>query len=132
MSDALRDLVNLKMKKENLSLRKAGIQAGVAHTTIDRVCKGESVDLETVQKISDWVGVPVSTLVDIGEVKSPMLDDIAVLFSLNDEFAEVFTEVAKRIKAGELSPDFLTEITAFTTFRMDLLIKRRSKKNLTL
>ena len=62
MSDALRELVNLKMKKENLSLRKAGIQAGVAHTTIDRVCKGESVDLETVQKISDWVGVPVSTL----------------------------------------------------------------------
>ena len=130
MSDALRELVNLKMKKENLSLRKAGIQAGVAHTTIDRVCKGESVDLETVQKISDWVGVPVSTLVDIGEVKSPMVDDIAVLFSLNEEFAEVFTEVAKRIKAGELPPELLSEITAFTSFRLDRLLNKGSNKKL--
>ncbi len=39
MPDSLKKLVEIKLKNENLSLRKAGEQAGVAHTTIDRVQK---------------------------------------------------------------------------------------------
>jgi len=128
MSNTLQDLVILKMKQENLSLRKAGKQADVAHTTIDRVCKGEQIDLDTVQKICDWVGVPVSAVVDTGEKKSPMVDDIAALFALNEEFSEVFTKIAKKVKARELSPDILTEITAFASFRLHQKLKKSSLK----
>jgi hypothetical protein len=43
MSKTLKNLVEMKMEQENLSLRKAGDQAGVAHTTIDRVTKEKSI-----------------------------------------------------------------------------------------
>ena len=48
MVETLAALVQRKMEKEHPSLRTAGKQADVAHTTIDRVRNGETVDLETV------------------------------------------------------------------------------------
>ena len=129
MSETLQSLVEIKLKKEGLSLRKAGLQADVAHTTIDRVQKGQSVDLETTKKICDWLGVPVSTVVDVGEEKKPMMEEVASLFALNEEFSEVFTKISNKIKNGKLSTDILIEITGFASYRMQEREKKDSKKS---
>ncbi|MBG0785437.1 MAG: hypothetical protein H0S79_10070 [Anaerolineaceae bacterium] len=129
MVETLAALVQRKMEKEHLSLRTAGKQADVAHTTIDRVRNGETVDLETVKKISAWLGVPVSSMVDVGQEKKAMLEEVASLFALNDEFSDVFTKISKRIKDGKLSTDILIEITAFTSFRMQERDKKDSRKS---
>lgn len=128
MPDTLGNLVKFKMKQENLSLRQAGKQAGVAHTTIDRVRNGDPLDFDTVKKISEWVGIPVSSAVDVGEMKAPMVDEVAAMFSMKTEFSEVFGKIANKIKSGELSSDILTEITAFASFRMEKLLEKPSKK----
>lgn len=129
MPDSLKQLVEIKLKNENLSLRKAGEQAGVAHTTIDRVQKGQSIDLETTKKICDWLGVPVSSVVDVGEETTAKMEEVASLFALNDKFSDVFTKISKKIKNGMLSTDILIEITAFASFRMHEREKEDSKKS---
>ena len=128
MAKTLAALVQLKMDQEHISLRTAGEQAGVAHTTIDRVRKGKAIDLERTKKICDWVGIPVSSVVDVGEVKADMLDEVASLFAMNDEFSDVFTEIAEKVKSGDLPQEILGEITAFAAFRMDRLLGEESKK----
>ena len=129
MAETLAALVKLKMEEEQLSLRKAGIQADVAHTTIDRVRNGETVDLGTVKKICDWLGVPVSSVVDVGEEKKAMMEEVASLFALNEEFSEVFTKIANKIKDGKLSTDILIEITGFASYRMHEREKKDSKRS---
>ena len=130
MSETLKNLVKLKMKDENLSLRKAGDQAGVAHTTIDRVLKKETIDLETMEKICKWVGIPVSAVLDAGDEKSEMVDEVAALFAMNEEFSFVFDELASRIKTGELDTTILSEINAFVSYRMHERLQngKKSKK----
>lgn len=124
MNNTLGDLVKRKMDKENLSLRKAGKQAGVAHTTIDRALNGESLDYQTLEKICDWLGVPVITVIDAQQDNKKQdyniktLEKIAKTVALCPEFEEVFSEVAEEVLAGKLSISILDEITSFASFRL--------------
>lgn len=114
----LAELVKAKMDDEKLSLRKAGKAAGVAHTTIDRVLKGEDVDLVTVEKISRWVGIPVSKAIDLKNAEGGIQGDITTLIGLHPEFGEVLSALAKEIIVGGLSSEILIEITGFMSYRL--------------
>ena len=70
----------------------------------------------------------MSSVVDVGEVKADMLDEVASLFAMNDEFSDVFTEIAEKVKSGDLPQEILGGITAFAAFRMDRLLGEESKK----
>lgn len=118
MSTLLSDLVKRKMQQENLSLRSAGTQAGVAHTTIDRVLKEESVDLNTLEKVCDWVGVPVTSVLDINDDGNKILDQIAAAIALCPELEDVFSEIADHVLGGELDQSILGEVAAFASYRL--------------
>jgi len=118
MEVSLAELVKAKMDDENLSLRKAGKVAGVAHTTIDRVLKGGDVDLVTVEKISRWVGIPVSKAIDLKNAEGGIQGDITTLIGLHPEFGEVLSALAKEIIVGGLSSEILIEITGFMSYRL--------------
>ena len=128
MSETLSEIVERKMKKENLSLRKAAAKAGVAHTTIDRILKQESVEFETLKKVSDWVGIPVSSILDTGNEKFEVMEEIAKLFAMNPEFSQVFSEIAEKIKIGDLDANILAEITGFASYRMHEKMKNKQKR----
>ncbi len=127
MSQILKNLVEAKMKEEKLSLRKAGDKAGVAHTTIQRVLDDESLDLATVEKVCDWLGVPVSAVLNTESEEFNMAKEISILFAKNDEFAEVFSSLAKHLELGAIDSTILAEITAFTAFRIDQQLKKKKK-----
>jgi transcriptional regulator with XRE-family HTH domain len=118
MLETLKNLVKMKMEQEKLSLRKAGKQADVAHTTIDRVLRLQSIDLDTMEKICKWLGIPVSAVIDEEVKGSKRIQNIATMFSMNDEFERVFSEIAMKIDAGTLDHDIITEITSFASFRL--------------
>jgi len=129
MSNRLRDIVKQKMNQDKLSLRTAGDQVGVSHTTIDRVLKEKSVDLETVQKVCDWVGIPITNVLDINQANVEMVDEVAALISLNPELKKVLRKLDNNIKIGALNPIILSEIAAFISYRMhEKLIKKNSSK----
>ena len=125
--DLLKNLVDAKMKSDRLSLRKAGDQAGVAHTTIQRVLDEETIDLTTVEKICDWLGIPASAVLNVESPNITMAEDVSTLFALDDEFAKVFSNIAQKIKLGALDKEILTEITAFADFRLHEHLENRSK-----
>ena len=120
MSTTLSDLVKRKMEQDHLSLRAAGAQAGVAHTTIDRVIKDESVDLATLEKVCDWLGVPVMSVLDIENDEDETLEQIAAALALCPELSDVFTEIAERALAGEIDQAILREVAAFASYRLGL------------
>lgn len=126
MTVDLAELVKFKMDEEKLSLRTAGKQAGVAHTTIDRILKGEPVDLSTMEKISRWVGIPVSDALDLKNAEEGIQGEIATLIALHPEFGEVFSALAKEITKGGLSTDILNEITGFTSYRLQKYREKRT------
>lgn len=119
MSKSLSDLVQRKMEAENLSLRSAGDQAGVAHTTIDRIIKDKSVDFDTIEKVCGWLGVPVTTVLDIQKDDRKILDQIASVLALSPQLAGVFSELAERVIAGEVDSGVLAEVAAFTSYRLN-------------
>jgi len=119
MATNLRDLLKRKMESEHLSLRAAGVRADVAHTTIDRVLKDQSVDFETIEKICDWLGVPVTSVLDVKEENAEMMDQIASVLALSPELAGVFNELAEKVLSGEVDASVLGEVAAFTSYRIN-------------
>jgi transcriptional regulator with XRE-family HTH domain len=118
VNNNLSDLVRRKMEVENLSLRAAGDKVGVAHTTIDRILRGLSVDLETIEKLCAWLGVPVTSVLDIREDSHEIIDQIASALALSPQLSVVFGELAKRVLAGEVEATVLAEVAAFTSYRL--------------
>ena len=120
MAVNLKELVETKMKNENLSLRNAGEQANVAHTTIQRVIKGKPIDLSTMEKICKWVGIPVSDMIEIKTDVEARQSDIASLMALHPELGEVLSTLAREITVGVMDPKILVEVTGFTSYRMQV------------
>jgi transcriptional regulator with XRE-family HTH domain len=119
MSTNFGDLVRRKMEQENLSLRSAGEKAGVAHTTIDRILKDRSVDFETMEKVCLWLGVPVTSILDIRQDNQEIMDQVASVLSLSPQLAGVFSELADKVISGEIDANILAEVAAFTSYRLN-------------
>ena len=124
----LQELVRVKMEEEGLSLRKAGDQAGVAHTTIDRVLNGKQIDLSTLMKISAWLNIPASEVIVLKESTETLKSDITSLNALHPELGEVFSTLTDEIIKGNVSPTILAEITGFTDYRMKAYKENKKKK----
>jgi hypothetical protein len=82
----LEDLKMLKvklkqeMKNRGLSTRQVAKEISKSHTTVLRALRGEIVDLDTIYKISDWLGVKPATLINsLANTKSALPDQIAVM-----------------------------------------------------
>ena len=120
MSTKLSELVQRKMEQEHLSLRAAGAQADISHTTIDRIIKDDTVDLGTLEKVCDWLGVPVTTVLDAGKYSNDVIEQIANAIALCPELADVFGEIADRVVAGEIDPSILVEVASFASYRLGI------------
>jgi DNA-binding Xre family transcriptional regulator len=119
MATNLSDLLKRKMETERLSLRAAGERVDVAHTTIDRVLKDQSVDFDTIEKICDWLGIPVASVLDIKDKNAAMMNKISSLLALSPALAGVFSELADKVLSGEVDPGVLEELAAFTSYRLN-------------
>ena len=120
MSANLSDLVKRKMETDHLSLRAAGNEAGVAHTTIDRVLKGESVDLLTLEKVCEWLSIPVMSALDVKDDQSELFEQIASAVALCPELNDVFSEIVDLVVAGEVDQQILSEVASFASYRLNL------------
>lgn len=123
----LQELIRVKMDEEGLSLRKAGDQAGVAHTTIDRVLNGNQIDLKTLMKISTWLGIPASEVIFLKASNENLKSDVASLNALHPELGEVLSTLTDEIVKGNVSPTILAEITGFTAYRMKVYKEKKKK-----
>jgi len=58
----LADYLTKAMQERNLSIRAFAMYTGLAHSTIRQILDGKTPDHKTLQKIADYLVVPVETL----------------------------------------------------------------------
>ena len=123
MTETLARLIEERRAVEGMSLRQAGREIGIAHTTLKRILDGEPYDVATAQKIADWLGVPVSTLLDAGgstEDKDTLAAQIAAVLETEPRLAEVFGRAMNRVLNGEMSNEAFRDLAAYTAFKLQL------------
>jgi transcriptional regulator with XRE-family HTH domain len=129
MDTVLSTLIQEKVRRENISIREAARRVGVSATTISRTMEGESVDVETLIKICDWLGVSPSNVIDSYLPSTDGLGkSVAAILETNPKLAEVFGEAIQRIAMGELPPDTLRDIVAYARYRLDLEVGNEENK----
>ena len=121
MNDVLVQLIQDRMQKNRYSIREVSRQVGVAHTTIIRVLGKETVDVDTLIKLCDWLGVsPAIALDGMIETDRTLADQIATVLEAYPGLKEVFTEAMERLNRGEISPDTMADLIAYANYRLNV------------
>ncbi len=121
-------LLQERMDQEKLSVRKAAkLIGGVSHSTVARVLNRETVEVDTLIRISDFLKIPVAELLDLEEGPRDLLGKLRKLVSFNPELGEVLKEIEEGIIDGEIDMEILAEIAAFASFRLHIH-KQKSHK----
>lgn len=108
-----------KLKSEGISIRAAAREMGIAHTTLNRVLAGKDVDLSTLEQISQWLGVEISTVLNSYK-KDDLPGQIATLIQMEPELARVFGEAMEGVLNGKYSKSDIQDIVAYAAFRLKI------------
>jgi hypothetical protein len=78
------------------------------------------MDMATLEKFSEFLDVPVSTLVDLGGGGASGLSaKIEALVAQEPELAAVFEEAIDLILDDQMSPGIFRDLVAYASFRME-------------
>jgi len=122
----LSELLRKRLDTEGLSVRDAGQMIGVSHSTVARAVNGETVEVDTLVKIADFLGVPVEHIIDPKDNPDDVLEQIVMVISIEPELSRVFGELAQRIIDKKIDKKVLSEVAAFTAYRLQLLEQESS------
>jgi len=114
----LADLLRQRMDAEGLTVRDAAQLIGISHSTVARAANGETVEVDTLVKICEFLGVPVESVLDIREDSDDILEQIVTVLSIEPELSEVFSEIAKGLTDGTVDRRVLAEVAAFAHYRL--------------
>ena len=116
-------LINSELSIRELSIRDAAIEIGIAHTSLYRILKGSSFDLQTVGKIAAWLKVPTSLLID---TISPSLDEriiasgMTILIERNPKVGKVFREIIQDFISGKINDHDINDILSYAAYKLTL------------
>lgn len=114
----LQTILQQKMASANMSSHTAAEKIGVSHTTILRALRGEKVDVDTVIKIANWLGVRPSELLN-SMADTSLADQVAVLLSHSQELEAELKDAVARVKAGQLEPAVLRDIVSYALYKLN-------------
>jgi transcriptional regulator with XRE-family HTH domain len=107
-----------RLHVEGLSVRDAAQKIGVSHATVARAANGETVEVDTLVKIASFLGLPVESMLDVKETPDEVLEQIVMVLSIEPELSRIFGEIARKVSAKEMDPKVLSEIAAFSAYRL--------------
>ena len=107
------------MKDKGLASRKAAEEIGVTHTTILRALRGETVDVDTIIKIANWLKIRPSELLDSMTTDATLPEQLATLLSHSRDLEEHLADAVERVKAGQLDPAVLRDIVSYALFKLN-------------
>ena len=119
----LKDWLDQELRSRNIrSLREAGRQIGVAHTTIQRILAGSSVDLATIELLSQWSGVDKVTLMKAVGIHMDVETTNTVAWEMvtgrYPELAGALRDLIDRYRDGRLQPHTVASIVQYINFAL--------------
>ena len=57
-------MLSKRLSETNMSIRRAGIHIGVSNATVARAISGETVEVDTLVRIADFLRVSIISLID--------------------------------------------------------------------
>ena len=118
----LHTLLTEEMKKRDMSTRQVAAEIKMSHTTVIRALRGGEVDLMTVIKISEWLGVRPHTLINaMSSNKTALADKIAAVLERAPKLAKEFSKAADLIVAKKASTTILEDISAYAAYKLNLI-----------
>jgi transcriptional regulator with XRE-family HTH domain len=112
-------LLQQAMRDKGLSSRKMAEAIGSSHTTILRALRGEAVDVETIIKIANYLGVRPSELLDSMATDTTLPDQLAVLLAHSEELEQQLADAMERVQAGELKPEVVRDIVSYALYKLN-------------
>jgi len=111
-----------KQKQVGISTRKLGRSIGVAHTTIARILDGQAVDLDTIEKVADYLQVNVVDLLNVGnrDKTEALGAQVALLCEMEPRLVKVFREAMHGVNKDKIPPEALRDIIRYAAFRINM------------
>ena len=116
----LSELLRKRLETEGLSVRDAGQLIGVSHSTVARAVNGETVEVDTLVKIANFLGIPVKNILEPKDDPDAILEQVMMVISIEPELSRVFSEIAQKIVDKQLDKKVLSEVAAFAAYRLQL------------
>lgn len=114
-----------EMKIRALGTRQVAKEVGTSHTTILRALRGDIVDVGTILKISKWMGIKPSTLINsMATTKDVLPEQIAVMLQKYPRLEVEFEKAIKAVTEGTLEPEIIEDIVAYAAYKINLRIPR--------
>ena len=113
-----KSLENL-IRDRGISVRAAGRQIGVAHTTVIRILEGKPVDIDTLGRVCKWMGISVTDALEI-DTQGNVATKIALLVERIPELGVTLTQALAAVEAGELPEEDLREIIQYATYKIGM------------
>ena len=113
----LAKLLGNRIRERGISVRAAGREIGVAHTTIIRIIDGKPADIDTLEAVCKWMGVKVSDVLEINTTGS-IASKIALLVERIPALGVTLTRAVAAVEAGELSGEDLREIVPYAAYKI--------------
>ncbi len=112
----LKNILESHINRNKLSIRSAAKEIGISHTTMNRLLTDSNFDLETIIKISAWVGMKPAELLGLETG-----DDVSLLVLAIPGLKEVLSESIEKVRNGEIQLSDLADITSYAKFRISQL-----------
>ena len=120
-----------RQRQEGISTRELGNRIGVAHTTVIRFMNDQDVDLDTLEKVGEYLQVGIIDLLGMrSRVETEALSaQIAVLCQTAPSLARVFQEAINRVSSNNIHPEVVREIIRYAAYRLNMEKCREADMN---
>lgn len=121
--------LELQLKRRKLSVRDAAKEIGVSHTTLIAAQNGSRrLDFDTVVKIANWAGFPLSILLDEANSEQTKRNNFLLAFRMviedDPSIGQAFIDEAEDLAAGKpLLVDF-SAVISYANFVIERARKR--------
>ena len=119
----LSELIRTRIEDQNLSIREAARQIGLAHTTLARIIEGEPIDLTTYIRACEWLRVNAADVLHSeGKIgtRSEVAAGVASIIRASPSLEPIFEEIVAKFEAGEISSDTVNDLIKYAAYRLGL------------
>lgn len=126
MRKTLSIILNEHLRERGKSLREISEACGLSHMTVYRAVKGYNIDIDSMMKLCNYLGVSVSEVLesDVGG-EDTIGQRLTLLLSQYPEFKELFSNLLDNLAQGAIDIRDVRDIVNYATYRLRLRERNR-------